>query len=48
LRLTLSSGADVHGRDSYNGTGLIRAADRGHAGIMTQFLETDIGLTFSP
>src|SRR5690349_1081358 len=28
LRLTLQAGADVHRLDSYNGTGLIRAADR--------------------
>src|SRR5687767_10465000 len=27
LRLTLRAGADVHRTDSYNGTGLIRAAD---------------------
>ena len=31
LELTLAHGADVNAKDSYNGTGLIRAADRGHA-----------------
>ncbi len=31
LALTLQHGADVSARDSYNGTGLIRAAERGHA-----------------
>jgi uncharacterized protein len=30
LELTLANGADVDAKDSYNGTGLIRAADRGH------------------
>lgn len=31
LALTLDHGADVASKDSYNGTGLIRAAERGHA-----------------
>lgn len=31
LDLTLKHGADVDAKDSFNGTGLIRAADRGHA-----------------
>ena len=30
LALTLDHGADVTSKDSYNGTGLIRAAERGH------------------
>lgn len=30
LDLTLAHGADVNAKDSYNGTGLIRAAHRGH------------------
>ena len=42
LRLTLRSGADVHSLDSYNGTGLIRAADRGHVEIVRELLRTPI------
>lgn len=42
LELTLQSGADVNAKDSYNGTGLIRAADRGHAAIVRRLLETAI------
>lgn len=42
LRLTLPAGADVHSKDSYNGTGLIRAADRGHVEIIQELLKTDI------
>jgi hypothetical protein len=42
LELTLANGADVHAKDSYNGTGLIRAADRGYIGIVQRLLETDI------
>jgi ankyrin repeat protein len=42
LQLTLANGADVHSLDSYNGTGLIRAADRGHADIIRELLKTDI------
>ena len=30
LELTLAAGADVDAKDSWNGTGLIRAAERGH------------------
>lgn len=41
LKLTLDNGADVESLDSYNGTGLIRAADRGHVRIVKQLLETD-------
>jgi ankyrin repeat protein len=33
LNLTLRHGADVDSKDSFNGTALIRAADRGHAYI---------------
>ena len=39
---TLAAGADVHSKDSYNGTGLIRAADRGHVEIIEELLKTDI------
>jgi hypothetical protein len=42
LRLTLANGADVHRTDSYNGTGLIRAADRGHVEIIRELLKTPI------
>ena len=42
LELTLANGADVGSLDSYNGTGLIRAADRGFTAIVARLLETDI------
>ena len=42
LELTLAHGADVGAKDSYNGTGLIRAADRGHVRIVRRLLETPI------
>ena len=42
LELTLANGADVRSLDSYNGTGLIRAADRGFTAIVARLLETDI------
>ena len=42
LELTLRNGANVHSLDSYNGTGLIRAAERGHVRIVEQLLQTDI------
>ena len=42
LELTLEHGADVNAKDSYNGTGLIRAADRGFLRIVRRLLETDI------
>jgi ankyrin repeat protein len=42
LTKTLKAGADVHCTDSYNGTGLIRAADRGHVEIIRELLKTDI------
>ena len=41
LRLTLRNGADVTSLDSYDGTGLIRAADRGHVRIVERLLETE-------
>ena len=44
LELTLANGADVNAKDSYNGTGLIRAADRGHVQIVERLLETDVEL----
>jgi uncharacterized protein len=42
LELTLAHGADVDAKDSYNGTGLIRAADRGYVRIVERLLETDV------
>jgi ankyrin repeat protein len=42
LKKTLKAGADVHATDSYNGTGLIRAADRGYVEIIEELLKTDI------
>lgn len=42
LELTLANGADVDAKDSYNGTGLIRAADRGHVGIVERLLEMEV------
>jgi uncharacterized protein len=42
LRRTLQAGADVHSKDSYNSTGLIRAAERGHIEIIQELLKTDI------
>ena len=45
LELTLDAGADVNAKDSYNGTGLIRAAERGHARIIRRLLQADIDVT---
>lgn len=42
LELTLANGADVTSLDSYQGTGLIRAADRGFVTIVSRLLETGI------
>lgn len=42
LELTLAHGADVRSLDSYQGTGLIRAADRGFVDIVDRLLATDI------
>ena len=42
LSLTLKHGADVDSKDSFNGTGLIRAADRGHADIVGRLVQADI------
>ncbi len=44
LRLMLASGADVNGLDSFNGTGLIRAADRGYLEIVRELLKTKINV----
>ena len=42
LELTLGHGADVRALDSYDGTGLIRAADRGFVTIVARLLTTGI------
>jgi ankyrin repeat protein len=42
LELTLANGARVDDKDSYNGTGLIRAAERGHPRIVRRLLEAGI------
>jgi uncharacterized protein len=42
LELTLAAGARVDDKDSYNGTGLIRAADRGHVRIVRRLLRAGI------
>jgi len=42
LRLTLANGAKVDDRDSWNGTGLIRAAERGHADVVGELLRAGI------
>ena len=42
LELTLSNGARVNDKDSFNGTGLIRAAERGHPRIVRRLLNAGI------
>src|SRR5688572_17040004 len=42
LELTLGHGGDVRSLDGFRGTGLIRAADRGHAHIVGRLLQTQI------
>lgn len=42
LRLTLAHGAKVDDKDSWNGTGLIRAAERGHALVVGELLRAGI------
>ena len=42
LELTLANGADVDAKDSYNGTGLIRAAHRGYAEIVRRLIDAEI------
>ena len=42
LELTLDNGADVASKDRFDGTGLIRAAERGHVRIVRRLLETAI------
>lgn len=42
LELTLAHGAKVDDLDSWNGTGLIRAAERGHAAVVGRLLRAGI------
>ena len=42
LNLTLAHGARVDDKDSWNGTGLIRAAERGHGLVVGQLLQAGI------
>jgi ankyrin repeat protein len=42
LRLTLRHGAELDDKDSWNGTGLIRAAERGHALVVGELLQAGI------
>lgn len=42
LRVLLRNGADVTSRDSFNGTGLIRAAERGFPRVIEELLTTDM------
>lgn len=42
LELTLAAGADVNAKDSYDGTGLIRAAERGHPRIVERLVRAGI------
>jgi ankyrin repeat protein len=42
LDLTLGAGADVDAKDSYDGTGLIRAAERAHVAIVQRLLQAGI------
>lgn len=42
LRLTLANGAVVDDKDSWNGTGLIRAAERGHFLVVGELLRAGI------
>lgn len=44
LRLMLTHGADVRSLDSWKGTGLIRAADRGFDSIVEVLLTTDVDI----
>ncbi|WP_370616790.1 ankyrin repeat domain-containing protein [Mumia sp. Pv 4-285] len=44
LELTLAHGADVKSLDSFDGTGLIRAAERGHADIVGRLVQAGVAL----
>lgn len=42
LRLTLRNGARINAKDSFNGTGLIRAADRGYPRVVRHLINSGI------
>jgi ankyrin repeat protein len=44
LSLTIANGARINDKDSFNGTGLIRAADRGYPRIVRRLLREDIDI----
>lgn len=44
LELTLAAGADLAALDSFQGTGLIRAAERGHAAVVGRLLRAGIAV----
>ena len=44
LELPLAAGADLGALDSFDGTGLIRAAERGHADIVGRLLQSGIAV----
>lgn len=44
LRLTLAHGANVKDLDSWNGTGLIRAAERGHWEVIGELIQAGVPL----
>jgi len=42
LNLTLAHGGDVASKDSFNGTGLIRAGERGHTGVVGRLIQAGV------
>ncbi len=42
LDLTLAHGGDVASKDSFNGTGLIRAGERGHTGVVGRLIQAGV------
>ena len=44
LSLTIANGARINAKDSFNGTGLIRAADRGYPRVVRRLLAEDIDI----
>jgi ankyrin repeat protein len=44
LNLTIENGARINAKDSFNGTALIRAADRGYPRIVRRLLREDIAI----
>lgn len=44
LELTLAAGADLGALDGFDGTGLIRAAERGHADVVGRLLQSGIAV----